>query len=178
MSYLIKKIEKEIVSFYIKATRRFLFPTSDFENYEVEKGKVILHFTFWYGEVGIEGSVGLVTPPAEVDIEAWDLSRKAGEWDCYKLWAFNIRPKMNLDDGLKLIFFNPHNTFFDGLPLLILHEFHIDNYKNLNKSVLLSDYMDWDIDEKELFHFSLIEFLKILKIEFEAELIDKPIDHV
>jgi hypothetical protein len=69
MSYLVEKIEKEFVSFYVKATRKFLFPTSDFENYEVEKGKVILHLTFWHGEVGIEGSVGLVIPPAKVDIE-------------------------------------------------------------------------------------------------------------
>ncbi len=69
MRYLINKIEKEIVSFYVKATRKFLFPTSNFENYEVEKGKVILHLTFWHGEVGIEGIVGLVIPPAKVDNE-------------------------------------------------------------------------------------------------------------
>ena len=176
-NYTLINTNQEVATFYFKAKTNLICPGFELENYEVEKDILILSFSFSMGLIGIEGTIAVGIPPTNEDIDAWDLSRKAGEWDWYSIFGFNIRPNINSNGTLNLHFFNQFNTFFEIIPLLTVHELHLNNYKNLNINFLLSNYMDWDnIDEENIYKYAIDEIIKILKIEFEGELIDKPID--
>jgi hypothetical protein len=175
--FTLNNINQEVVTFYVKAKTSLICPDIELDKYEIENNKLVLSVSFSYGLVGAEGTIAVGVPPSNVDIDAFELSRKAGEWDWYSIYSFNIHPIKNKNFMFQV--FNQYNTFFEETPLEIVHEFNLDKYKDVNKNLLLSDFMNWDEIEDEAIHSHTVdEFIKILKIEFEAELIDKPLDQI
>lgn len=176
-NFKLYNFNQEGATFYIKAKTSLICPGIQLDKYEIEIGKLVLSISFSYGLVGAEGTIAVGVPPTNEDIDAFELSRKSGEWDWYSIYSFNIHPIKNKDFMFQV--FNQYNTFFEETPLQIVHEFNLDKYTNFNKNLLLSDFMNWDEIEDEAIHnYTIDEFIKILKIEFEAELIDKPLDQI
>ncbi len=175
--FTLNNINQEVATFYVKAKTSLICPDIELEKYEIEKDKIILSIDLLYGLIGIEGTIAVGIPPPEEDVDAFEFSCKAGEWDWYSIYGFNIRPNSN--SNLTLCFFNQYNTLFEGTPNLTVHELQLNKYNDLKINYLLSDYMRWDeIDEENIYSYTIEEFIKILKIEFEAELIDKPLDQI
>lgn len=175
--FILNNYDQEVATFYIKAKTRLICPDIELDKYEIEKNKLVLSISFSYGLVGTEGTIAVGVPPTNEDIDAFELSRKAGEWDWYSIYIFNIHPIKNKDFMFQV--FNQSNTFFEETPLQIVHEFNLESYKDLNKNLLLSDFMNWnEINDEEIYKYAIDEFLKFFKIEFDAELIDKPLDQI
>ena len=175
--FTISIYNQEVAKFYIKAKTNLICPDIKLEKYEIEKNNLVLSISFSYGLVGAEGTIAVGVPPTNEDIDAFELSRKAWEWDWYSIYSFNIHPIKNKDFIFQV--FNQYNTFFEETPLKIVHEFNLESYKDLNKNLLLSDFMNWDdINDEDIYKYAIDEFIKFLKIEFEAELIDEPISQI
>ena len=173
--FTLNNINQEVAKFYIKAKTCLICPGIELEKYEIANDQLILSISFSYGLVGAEGTIAVGVPPTNEDIDAFELSRKAGEWDWYSIYCFNINPNTNKNFMFQV--FNQYNTFFEETPLEIVHTFNLDSYPDLNKNLLLSDFINWDeINDEDIYKYAVDEFVKLLKIEFDAELIDKPLD--
>ncbi len=175
----IDKLAKEVVygEFYFKARTKLIFPiekfkNQNFEDEEFEKGKIILRCRFYMGLLSIEGFISVGLPPTEEGIKnMYEHNRPAGKWDWWRIFNVYTRLNKKSKDDLTLQFYNIPYSLFEVEPFLTIHEFNLNNYKNLVVNNFKSNYTD----EEEI-KGTFTEFFKLLKIEFEAELIDKPKD--
>ena len=78
--FTLNNINQEVVTFYVKAKTSIICPDIELDKYEIENDKLVLSVSFSYGLVGAEGTIAVGVPPTNEDIDAFELSRKAGEW--------------------------------------------------------------------------------------------------
>jgi hypothetical protein len=80
-------------------------------NWETIQGKMGLRGELWMGAVGVEGTFGLLIPPAKHDIEAIGYSIKWGEWDWWAFLSCVTLARGSYKVAVSLSF--SHGTFFD-----------------------------------------------------------------
>ncbi|RAR73704.1 hypothetical protein [Flavobacterium aciduliphilum] len=167
------------IDFYINVDCTLFCPeiTNDWKNIKDDKNRVNVFVSMYFGELGIEGSFALGLPPIKEDIEdAWEFSRKAGTWDWYSAYKFIIKINDIKDYSFDLQLFNIPFSLFELDPYKIKKTLNLNNYKNLDCNLLLSDSEEHNETVDQLFKNTLDDFMKILKYEFDANLIDKPLD--
>jgi hypothetical protein len=164
------------VDFYINVDSNLFFPKIEegWDDIIINNNRLIVNVTMNFGTLGIEGDFAVGIPPIDKDVtDAWDYCRRAGRWDWYT--AFSYILKIN-NDSFDLQIFNISNSLFLLDPLKIKDEFNLNKYKDLKYTLLISSSSEHEGEIEEIFEKTLNEFMKILKIEFDANLVEKPED--
>jgi hypothetical protein len=169
----------EYTEFYIKVNSNLFFTKIGWDNLEVEKNFILVSVDLNFGNLGIEGDFSIGIPPVNEDInDQMEYGRKKGCWDWYLAYSFNIKLNDNKNENLTLQIYNALYTLFDLKGLEIKCEFNLNKYNDLNILKLLSKSNIHTGNSQQIFESTINEFMKILKIEFDAELVEKPKDQI
>lgn len=152
-----------------------------------EKDYILLKLELWMGSVGIQGSISLLLPPIDFDIDdVWDFCRKAGEWDVWSFLSFQYQYDQNLNSFIVMNY--NRGNFFEN-DLMIYQSIRLDELIGKDESFdsiddLLSaspqefefpEGVTEDFDYKGFYAKAITEnFLKVLKRIWGFEVIDNP----
>lgn len=187
--------ERVVTTAYLKVNSNTVFDDEDVLDtlknpkypIAVENDFLLLKLESWMGSVGIQGSISLLLPPIDFDIDdVWDFCRKAGEWDVWSFLSFQYQYDQNLNSFI-VINYNRGNLFENDL--MIYQSIRLDELIGKDESFdsiddLLSaspqefefpEGVTDDFDYKGFYAKAITEnFLNVLKRIWEFEVIDNP----
>ena len=154
-----------------------------------EKDFLLLKLELWMGSVGIQGTISLMLPPIDFDIDdVWDFCRKAGMWDVWSFLSFQYQYDQNLNSFI-VINYNRGNFFENDLMIyksikldeLIEEEKSFDSMDDLlaasPQEFEFPEGVADDFDYKGFYAKAITEnFLIVLKRIWEFEVIDDPME--
>jgi hypothetical protein len=170
-----------LIDFYINVDKTLFFHELDegWDDIIIDGNRLIVKVTMKYGYLGVEGRFSIGIPPVNEDVtDAWNYCRKAGLWDWYTAYSYILKINDYENENYDLQIFTIINSLFETSPYFIMKEFNLNKYNDLNYNLLISDSNEHDGEIEQVFENTLIEFMKILKIEFDAELVEKPKDQI
>jgi hypothetical protein len=174
----LRNLKQKYVEFYIDVESTLFFPKIEegWDDIIINNNRLIVNVTMNFGTLGIEGDFAIGIPPVDKDVtDAWDYCRRAGRWDWYSAYSYILKIS---NDNFDLQIFSISNSLFLFDSLKIKDEFNLNKYKDLKYTLLISSSSDHEGEIEEIFEKTVIEFMKILKIEFDANLVEKPKDDI
>ena len=152
-----------------------------------ENDFLLLKLESWMGSVGIQGSISLMLPPIDFDIDdVWDFCRKAGEWDVWSFLSFQYQYDQDLNSFI-VMNYNRGNFFENDLMIyksikldeLIEEEESFDSIDDLlsasSQEFEFPEGVTDDFDYKGFYAQATTEnFLNVLNRIWEFEVIDNP----
>ena len=189
--------ERVVTTAYLKVNSNTVFDDEDVldtlnnPKYPIafKKDYLLLKLELWMGSVGIQGSISLMLPPINFDIDdVWDFCRKAGEWDVWSFLSFQYQYDQNLNSFIVMNY--NRGNFFEN-DLMIYQSIRLDELIGKDESFdsiddLLSaspqefefpEGVTDDFDYKGFYAKAITEnFLIVLKRIWEFEVIDNPME--
>jgi hypothetical protein len=154
-----------------------------------ENDFLLLKLRLWMGSVGIQGSISLLLPPIDFDIDdLWDFCRKAGLWDVWSFLSFQYQYDQNMNPII-LFNYNRGNFFENDLSIYKyvnvkdlfdnqeLHDTVFDLLSTDPQTFEFPENLPDDYDYKGHYALAITQnFIEVLTHIWEFELIDNPME--